>query len=82
MSGYTIKRQGKIGTFEFMCITWGGRRRRETVSRKRNEKFLNAMKSTPETHHTHAPFSQVNAPLAASFHVSLGDWELLGRIEQ
>ena len=82
MSGYTIKRQEKIGTFEFMCITWGGRRRRETVSRKRNEKFLNAMKSTPETHHTHAPFSQVNAPLAASFHVSLGDWELLGRIEQ
>ena len=82
MSGYTIKRQEKIGTFEFMCVTWGGRRRRETVSRKRNEKFLNAMKSTPETHHTHAPFSQVNAPLAASFHVSLGDWELLGRIEQ
>ena len=82
MSGYTIKRQEKIGTFEFMCITWGGRQRRETVSRKRNEKFLNAMKSTPETHHTQTPFSQVNAPLAASFPVSLGDWELLGRIEQ
>ena len=82
MSRYTIKRQEKISTFEFMCVTWGGRRRWETVSRKRNEKFLNAMKSTPETYHMHAPFSQVNAPLAASFPVSLGNWELLGQIEK
>ena len=53
MSGYTIKRQEKNGTFECMCVTWGGGRGRETVGWERYEQFLNAMKKTQETHHTH-----------------------------
>ena len=56
ISGYTIKRQQKTGTFEFMCVTLSKGRRRETVSWERYEQFLNAMKkNTRDTPNTPSP---------------------------